>query len=78
MANADTFSGSSGSMDTAQPDLEYSIGRFDQPHSLKLSTVYQLPFGPGRRWLKGGVLGHVIGGWRLAGVQIYTSGCRSA
>ena len=37
MTNADTFSGSSGSMDTAQPELEYSIGRFDQPHSIKLS-----------------------------------------
>ena len=52
MTNADTFSGSSGSMDTAQPDLEYSIGRFDQPHSIKLATVYELPFGPGRRWLR--------------------------
>ena len=55
MTNADTFSGSSGSMDTAQPDLEYSIGRFDQPHSIKLATVYELPFGPGRRWLREGV-----------------------
>ena len=74
MTNADTFSGSSGSMDTAQPDLEYSIGRFDQPHSIKLSTVYELPFGPGRRWLKEGVLSQILGGWRLAGIQIYTSG----
>ena len=55
MTDADTFSGSSGSMDTAQPELEYSIGRFDQPHSIKLSTVYELPFGPGRRWLQNGV-----------------------
>ena len=56
MTNADTFSGSTGSMDTAQPELEYSIGRLDQPHSIKLSTVYELPFGPGRRWLNDGVL----------------------
>ena len=74
MTDADTFSGSTGSMDTAQPELEYSIGRFDQPHSIKLSTVYELPFGPGRRWLKDGVLGHVLGGWRLAAIQIYASG----
>ena len=74
MTNADTFSGSTGSMDTAQPDLEYSIGRFDQPHSIKLSTVYELPFGPGRRWLKEGALSHIIGGWRIAGIQIYSSG----
>ena len=74
MTDADTFSGSSGSMDTAQPELEYSIGRFDQPHSIKLSTVYELPFGPGRRWLQDGVLSHVLGGWRLAAIQIYASG----
>ena len=74
MTNADTFSGSSGSMDTAQPELEYSIGRFDQPHSIKLSTVYELPFGPGRRWLQDGALSHVLGGWRLAAIQIYASG----
>jgi hypothetical protein len=74
MTNADTFSGSSGSMDTAQPDLEYSIGRFDQPHSIKLSTLYELPFGAGRRWLKEGVLSQIIGGWRVAGIQIYSSG----
>jgi len=74
MTNADTFNGSTGSMDTAQPDLEYSIGRFDIPHSIKLSTVYELPFGPRRRWLREGVLAHVLGGWRLAGIQIYNSG----
>jgi hypothetical protein len=74
MTNADTFSGSSGSMDTAQPELEYSIGRFDQPHSIKLSTVYELPFGPGRRWLKTGTLSHIAGGWRVAGIQNCTSG----
>jgi hypothetical protein len=74
MTNADTFSGSTGSMDTAQPDLEYTIGRYDQPHAIKLSTVYELPFGEGRRWLTEGILGQIIGGWRVAGIQIYASG----
>ena len=48
MTDADTFSGSTGSMDTAQPELEYSIGRLDQTHIIKLNTVYELPFGPGQ------------------------------
>ena len=55
MTNADTFSGSTGSMDTAQPELEYSIGRLDQTHSIKLNTVLELPFGEGQRWLTSGV-----------------------
>jgi hypothetical protein len=74
MTNADTFSGSTGSMDTAQPDLEYSIGSLDQPHSVKLSTVWTLPFGADRRWLRSGVGNQILGGWRIAAVQNYTSG----
>lgn len=74
MTNADTFSGSTGSMDAAQPELEYSVGRLDQPHVIKLNTVYELPFGPGRRWVREGVASHVIGGWRIAAVQSYSSG----
>src|SRR6185503_8194282 len=74
MTDADVFSGSTGSMDTAQPDLEYTIGRLDQTHVIKLNTVVELPFGPGRRWLKEGVASHILGGWRVAAVQSYSSG----
>ena len=74
MTNADAFSGSTGAMDTAQPDLEYSIGRFDQTHSIKLNTVFELPFGDGKRWLNSGIGSHVLGGWRIAAVQSYVSG----
>ena len=74
MTNADAFSGSTGAMDTAQPDLEYSIGRFDQTHSIKLNTVLELPWGEGKRWLNSGVASHVLGGWRIAAVQSYVSG----
>ena len=74
MTDADVFSGSTGSMDAAQPELEYSIGRLDQTHIIKLSTVYELPLGAGRRWLTTGVASHILGGWRIAAVQSYTSG----
>ena len=46
-----TASGSGGSLDAARPELEWGRGVFDVPHSFKLSTVVQLPFGEGRRWL---------------------------
>jgi len=74
MTDADAFSGSTGSMDTAQPDLEWSVGRFDQTHAIKLNTVYELPFGPDARWLRSGLASHVLGGWRIAAVQSYVSG----
>ena len=74
MTDADLFSGSGGSMDAAHPELEWSIGRFDQPHTIKLNTVYELPFGEGRRWFKEGVANQVLGGWRFAAIQSYSSG----
>lgn len=40
----------------------------DRPHALKLTTVYQLPFGRGR-WIGGhvnGLFDQLIGGWQLS------------
>ena len=39
------FSGSSGSEDAGNRGLERSVGAFDQTHTVKLSTVFDLPFG---------------------------------
>jgi hypothetical protein len=45
--------------------LEKGLSSADQTHVLKLSTVYELPFFKGRRFL---------GGWRISGIQVYNSG----
>jgi hypothetical protein len=74
MTDADGFTGSSLPLDNARPELEWAIGSRDQTHVIKLSTVYELPFGEGRRWLTSGVASKVIGGWRVAAVQNYSSG----
>jgi hypothetical protein len=74
MTDADRFSGSTGSLDAARPELEWSVGAFDQPHTIKLNTVYELPFGDGKRWLTRGIASQVLGGWRVAVIQSYSSG----
>lgn len=74
LTNADSFSGSSGAEDAGNRGLERSVGAFDQTHNVKLSTVYDLPFGKGKRWLAGGFMSRVLGGWRLSAVQAYNSG----
>src|SRR6185503_16962169 len=71
---ADSFSGSSGSLDAARPELEWAIGRLDQTHNIKLNTVYNLPFGKDHRWLKSGLADVALGGWRVALSQSYSSG----
>ena len=74
MTDADSFSGSGRAMDAARPELEWSVGRFDQTHSIKINTVFELPFGEGRRWLTTGIANQIIGGWRVAVIQAYSSG----
>ncbi|MCC6368768.1 MAG: TonB-dependent receptor [Bryobacterales bacterium] len=65
----------SGSQDQYNRRLEKSIGQFDQTHSLKLSTIYELPFGKGKQFLnRGGLVNAVLGGWRLGGIFAYASG----
>ncbi|MBI3210836.1 MAG: TonB-dependent receptor [Candidatus Solibacter usitatus] len=76
MTDSDTYFANSatGAMDQYNRRLEKSIGQFDQTHVIKFSTLYDLPFGKGQRWLNSGLLSHVAGGWRLSGIQVYSSG----
>jgi len=75
MTDSDTyFANGSGAQDHFNRGLEKSIGQNDQTHAIKLSTLYELPFGKGRRWLTSGFLNQVVGGWRISGIQIYNSG----
>ena len=74
MTDADSFSGSGRALDAARPELEWSVGRFDQNHTIKINSVFELPFGEGRRWLTKGVANQVLGGWRIAVILGYSSG----
>lgn len=49
---------------------------FDIIHRFVGTYIYELPFGPRRKWLSGvhGVLGRVVGGWDTSGIFNYRSG----
>lgn len=65
----------SASQDHFNRRLEKSIGRDDQSHALKLNTIYELPFGKGRKWMnRGGLFDAVAGGWRISAIQSYVRG----
>jgi hypothetical protein len=75
LTDSDSYFAAEGmAQDQYNRGLEKSIGRFDQTHVLKFSTLYELPFGKGKRWLTGGPASYVLGGWRVSGIQIYASG----
>jgi hypothetical protein len=55
--------------------LEKSVTSYDQSHVLKLSWVYSLPFGHGKKWLANtGSFDRLFAGWQLAAIQYYASG----
>jgi hypothetical protein len=77
LTDADSqVAGNGTTQDQYNRRMEKSIGGFDQTHSVKFSTVYELPFGRGRRFLgsSGGFVNAVLGGWRVAGIETYASG----
>ncbi len=63
-----------GAMDHYNRRLEKSIESNDQTHAVKLSYVYELPFGAARRYLNSGWGSRIIGGWRVGASQMYVSG----
>ncbi|HEV2834221.1 MAG TPA: TonB-dependent receptor [Pyrinomonadaceae bacterium] len=47
----------------------------DVQHVLKANAVYELPIGPGKRWLSGGgFAGKVFGGWQISGIAQFRTG----
>jgi len=75
LTDSDTYYANLGyAEDQGNRKLEKSIGQYDQTHVFKFNTLYELPFGVGRRWLTHGVASQVLGGWRLSAIQIYSTG----
>ena len=75
-----TGSVGSGGGQTAGPqtvtclDCQRGPSGFDVRHRFVLSYVYDLPFGPGQRYLSTGALGTIIGGWQFSGITMATTG----
>ena len=82
LTNADSaipvFSGFSSNEFAAQnpfnPKTQKAVSYQDTPHMLVLSYIYELPAGPGKKYLSHGVVSKVLGGWQIGGVQRYQSG----
>jgi outer membrane receptor protein involved in Fe transport len=54
---------------------EHAVAGFDLPNIFSVSSVYELPFGSGKKFRTGNSLAdHIIGGWQLNGILTLTSG----
>jgi len=53
---------------------EKSVSYQDVPHTFVLSYLYELPAGPGKKYLSHGPAGKVLGGWEVGAVHRYQTG----
>ncbi|HVW86123.1 MAG TPA: carboxypeptidase regulatory-like domain-containing protein [Bryobacteraceae bacterium] len=56
------------------PRRSYARNDFDRTHTFVQSYVYDLPFGPGKRFLSSGLLSNILGGWRVNGILTLMTG----
>jgi hypothetical protein len=48
---------------------------FDIRHNVVVNSIYQLPFGPNKKYLtSGGAVGKIVGGWQMSGIGTWHTG----
>lgn len=63
-------------LNAADPMPVETISDHDTPHRFTISSIYELPFGRGRRFLAGAnpFVREVVGGWQIQGIYVFQSG----
>jgi len=64
----------SSPQDWRNPQAEYSADAIDVTHRLTVSGLYDLPFGPGQRFLSGSRLNRLTSGWQYNVIMTLESG----
>ena len=55
-------------------DRNRASSGFDRRHNFRTAFIYELPWGPGKRWMNDSTLGKVVGGWQVSGLLSAQSG----
>jgi hypothetical protein len=67
--------GATGVISAFQRSRNKALSIDDVPHTFNFSTLYELPFGKGKRFINtGGVVDRAIGGWQLSTLIKVSSG----
>ncbi|MDZ4798583.1 MAG: carboxypeptidase regulatory-like domain-containing protein [Bryobacteraceae bacterium] len=56
------------------PERNWARAGFDRRQTFVQSYIYELPFGPGKKWLSSGVVSQVLGGWQVNGLLTLMTG----
>ncbi|HUX46319.1 MAG TPA: hypothetical protein VMV57_16355, partial [Terracidiphilus sp.] len=52
----------------------WAVSGADEPQTLKASGTYELPIGPGKKYLNNHVTGNILGGWQVGWILDYEAG----
>jgi hypothetical protein len=63
-----------GLMFYINPRRSYARADWNRTLGFVQSYSYQIPFGPGKRWLNSGPAANILGGWQISGVLMIESG----
>jgi hypothetical protein len=79
--NLDNIDSSAGNLgddqnyqDVYNRDLDKGPSGLDIRHRFTWSSVYELPLGPGKRWLRSGPGSRVLGGWSIGAIATLQTG----
>ena len=61
----------SGGINKYNQKPEWAISQSDEPNTFKASGTYELPIGPGKKFVNNHVLGNVAGGWQIGWILDY-------
>ena len=62
-------------MNAYNPRPEYGPSYLDHAYDVKILATYELPFGPGKKYLNsGGWTSYLVGGWQFSGILNYSGG----
>lgn len=66
---------SNGALNKYNQKLEWAVSGNDEPNTLKVTGLYDLPIGPGKAHLNNhGITGQIAGGWQVAFILDYEAG----
>ena len=72
---SDALAGGGAPQNSSDPGADRGPSDFDTPHRYVLSWVWELPFGPGERFLdSSNALSTLFGNWAFAGIAAFQSG----
>ena len=64
----------SGGINKYNQKPEWATSNSDEPQTLKASGTYELPIGPGKKFVNNHLLGNIVGGWQVAWILDYEAG----